>query len=37
VLGVEGVKPTAEEFARTVQTDLQRFAKIARDANIKGE
>jgi Uncharacterized protein conserved in bacteria len=36
-LGVEGVKPTAEEFARTVQTDLQRFAKIARDANIKGE
>lgn len=36
-LGVEGVKPTAEEFERIVQADLQRFAKIARDANIKGE
>lgn len=36
-LGVEGVKPTAEEFERIVQTDLQRFAKIARDANIKAE
>ena len=36
-LGIEGVKPTAEEFARNVQTDLQRFAKIARDADIKGE
>ena len=36
-LGVEGVKPTAEEFERIVQTDLQRFAKIARDADIKGE
>ncbi len=36
-LGAEGVKPTAEEFARIVQTDLERFAKIARDADIKGE
>ncbi len=36
-LGVEGVKPTAEEFTRNVQADLQRFAKIARDADIKGE
>ena len=36
-LGVEGVKPTAEEFARNVQADLQRYAKIARDADIKGE
>jgi tripartite-type tricarboxylate transporter receptor subunit TctC len=36
-LGVEGVKPTAEEFSRNVQADLQRYAKIARDADIKGE
>ena len=36
-LGVEGVKPTAEEFMRNVQADLQRFGKIARDADIKTE
>ena len=35
--GVEGVKPTAEEFTRNVQADLQRFTKIAHDADIKAE
>ena len=36
-LGVEGVKPTAEDFTRNVQAELQRFTKIARDADIKSE
>ena len=36
-LGVEAVKPTAEDFTRNVQAELQRFTKIARDADIKSE
>jgi len=36
-LGVEAVKPTAEDFTRNVQSELQRFTKIARDADIKAE
>ena len=36
-IGVEGVKPTAEDFAVNVWTDLQRFEKIAREADIKIE
>ena len=36
-IGVEGVKPTAEDFAVNVRTDLQRFEKIAREADIKIE
>ena len=35
--GIEGVKPVAEEFTRNVQADLQRFAKIAKDADIRAE
>ena len=36
-IGVEGVKPTAEDFVFNVQNDLQRFTKIAREADIKAE
>jgi len=36
-LGVDAIKPSAEEFSRYMQGDIARYTKIAAEANIKAE
>jgi tripartite-type tricarboxylate transporter receptor subunit TctC len=36
-LGVEGVRPSAEDFVAVTRSEVQRFTKIAKDADIKAE
>lgn len=36
-IGVEPARPDAEEFVKLVQSEIQRYSQIAKDANIKAD